>query len=810
MFQKIDTTSLLSRKYEEQVNKDTIEKLISYMNNPSFKLPRLSEKDKYKDKSDREIVNDITKQLKNYLKNYSSGKVRVQYKYAGIHEKSHYGRVYPKNSLSLSAMPREIRGTLAQEYYKDIDIVNAHPVILEQILDTLEIPHKYLSQYINDRETILADIMNQYKVNRDAAKNLFIRIMYNGTFKTWAKEYNVEDTQASPFITNFKNELFDNYSKIIKHPEFENDIRILKEDDAIRKDNPLGSTMSNILQNIECQILTVMIEYLKSNKKRVGNVVLCFDGFCILKESVTCDLLEQLESVVHSRTGFKIKLAIKNFTVINIDEPLTNYIAPHTESFDQEVMKEASNYGYDAMKEYFERFHVYCTRMKSFVLIDTTIDDMKEERNMIQQHTRKELIDAYNFYDKTVDIKHSNFIKRWLVDPDRKYIFDVVFKPFNGAFSDRDCFITEENNGTKTSYINTFLGYSPKINNQATEKDITEFNDFIENYFKPVVKNLCEDNERYMDHVIKYFAQLIQRPDDRPYRALVFVSDQGEGKGRLLDTITRVIGEHNFSQEPDYKEAYFSTHSIAHANKLLVNADESSAAGNFDLEGLIKSFITKPTITINEKYQKQYQLENYARMIFTSNKLMALPIDFKSGDRRFDLFESARKFSELRKRNPTEDTRFWRHYSKVIDSDYFPSLMYNYLNSIDISEWDSKALQNEVTKLREEMEEIAREPHEEFFEDYFETLKKNYYDVDSSNHDKITVPVATIYEAYKKYCELNLRKPANNVHFSRNMRSSFSDIIELYSSNSKRHYIIDVQNYCERFDVDFELPVSLF
>ena len=559
MFQKIDTTSLLSRTYEEKVNKDTIERLIDYMSNPSFKLPRLSKKDKYKDKSDREIVNIHITQLKNYLENYSSGKVRVNYKYAGIHEESHYGRVNPKHSLSLSAMPREIRGTLAQEYYKDIDIVNAHPVILEQILDTLEIPHKYLSQYINDRETILADIMNQYKVNRDAAKNLFIRIMYNGTFKTWAKEYNVEDTQASPFITNFKNELFDNYSKIIKHHEFENDIRILKKDDAISKDNPLGSTMSNILQNIECQILTVMIEYLKSNKKRVGNVVLCFDGFCILKESVTCDLLEQLESVVLKRTGFKIKLAIKNFTVINIDEPLTNYIAPHTECFDEEVMNEASNYGYDAMKEYFERFHARCENLKAFVKIDT-ID------NTIRQYARKELIDEYNFYDKTVDIKHSNFIKRWLADSDRKKTQDVVFKPFNGAFSTRDCFFTEEKKGRKTLYINTFAGYSDKIYNQVTDDNITEFNDFIENYFKPVVKNLCEDNERYMDHVIKYFAQLIQRPDDRPERALVFVSDQGEGKGILMDTIRKVIGEHNFSQEPDYKEAYFSTHSVAHAN----------------------------------------------------------------------------------------------------------------------------------------------------------------------------------------------------------------------------------------------------
>ena len=44
MFQKIDTTSLLSRKYEEQVNKDTIEKLgIEYRETTSLEeaMPQL-------------------------------------------------------------------------------------------------------------------------------------------------------------------------------------------------------------------------------------------------------------------------------------------------------------------------------------------------------------------------------------------------------------------------------------------------------------------------------------------------------------------------------------------------------------------------------------------------------------------------------------------------------------------------------------------------------------------------------------------------------------------------------------------------
>ena len=43
------------------------------------------------------------------------------------------GRVNPKNSLGLFSIRREIRHTLAEQRYVDLDIDNCHPVILNQI-----------------------------------------------------------------------------------------------------------------------------------------------------------------------------------------------------------------------------------------------------------------------------------------------------------------------------------------------------------------------------------------------------------------------------------------------------------------------------------------------------------------------------------------------------------------------------------------------------------------------------------------------------------------------------------------------------
>lgn len=62
-----------------------------------------------------------------YKKLYNNGKYEVKY----IKSKNNkYGRVNPVNSLGGHNMRKETRHTLFSKYI-DIDIVNAHPILLE-------------------------------------------------------------------------------------------------------------------------------------------------------------------------------------------------------------------------------------------------------------------------------------------------------------------------------------------------------------------------------------------------------------------------------------------------------------------------------------------------------------------------------------------------------------------------------------------------------------------------------------------------------------------------------------------------------
>ena len=89
----------------------------------------------------------------------------------------------------------------------DIDVENCHSVILSQICKSSGIRCKYLNKYIKNRKEYLLEVMEKYNVTRDSAKQLFIRLLYFGTFESWCKNNDVTNCELLPFIDKFKTEL---------------------------------------------------------------------------------------------------------------------------------------------------------------------------------------------------------------------------------------------------------------------------------------------------------------------------------------------------------------------------------------------------------------------------------------------------------------------------------------------------------------------------------------------------------------------------------------------------------------------------
>ena len=126
------------------------------------------------------------------------------------------GRLFAQNA-SLQSLPREFRGALANGLLYDIDIVNAHPVLLQQYCEKNDIRCDNLKYYIENRDRILNEIMTEYDYSRDESKDLFLMCINGGYRDGITNRFYMELKKEIKEIHNLiilKNETHNMYSEI--------------------------------------------------------------------------------------------------------------------------------------------------------------------------------------------------------------------------------------------------------------------------------------------------------------------------------------------------------------------------------------------------------------------------------------------------------------------------------------------------------------------------------------------------------------------------------------------------------------------
>jgi hypothetical protein len=254
-------------------------------------------------------------QLETYAISVNNKFSTVKYEYGKTLD---CGRVYPLQMLSHGALRREIRHTICKDYYIDIDIENAHPQIMYQVMKQHDYHLTALEHYCMDRENYLKVVQEFYQCSRTTAKNLFIRLLYSGTFEGWVHDNKIKNTNRLSQIEAFTNDMA-TISKIIT--ENNRDIETIH-------DKP-KTIVSYFCQEIERQILEIMFLHLKKLNliDKTINCVLCFDGIMINKKtfndskqtinSVLCELSDVIKTIF----GFNLLFTAKDFeNFYNLDE----------------------------------------------------------------------------------------------------------------------------------------------------------------------------------------------------------------------------------------------------------------------------------------------------------------------------------------------------------------------------------------------------------------------------------------------------------------------------------------------------------
>jgi hypothetical protein len=205
-----------------------------------------------------------------------------------------YGRLFSGGSLQ--GIPSTIRGLFMRNGVgTDIDMCNAHPVILRYICKLHNIPCQQLEYYISHREDCLMEFESREigKITYLTALNKD-KLNYDKSLPQQFKKYDSEIKKIQKQIIKIKE-----YSEIVNSvPE-------------TKLYNKIGSAMNRVLCYYENIILQHVIHFL--NEKKIEIAVLMFDGLMIYGDYYNDKiLLEDIQQYVEKQmNGLDMKWSYK-------------------------------------------------------------------------------------------------------------------------------------------------------------------------------------------------------------------------------------------------------------------------------------------------------------------------------------------------------------------------------------------------------------------------------------------------------------------------------------------------------------------
>jgi hypothetical protein len=204
----------------------------------------------------------------------------------------------------------------------------------------------------------------------------------------------------------------------------------------------------------------------------------------------------------------------------------------------------------------------------------------------------------------------------------------------------------------------------------------------IEEFLKLVISN--GSNETY-NYLLNYLAHAIQRPHEKPGVMIAMLGGQGTGKGSAFYLI-RSIFKHTTVQLNQVNHVVTGFNAILE-RAYIVLLDEALFAGDVKSTEAMKSLITEPVITIEEKRQPRRAIESYHRFFAATNSTHFAKTD-KDDRRMFYL-----KVADTR----VNDSDYWSSLRAAINGSELNAFVYELCNR-DISKFNPR--------LRPEVEEL--------------------------------------------------------------------------------------------------------
>ncbi len=303
--------------YTERVDKGVLGYILNHFEELDVKMSLYQN-----GKKDTDLTSVKTLLLGYYHRLNEDGVCQIEYR-----QKNGFGRKWT-TTTGLTNLCKPVRHSIGKKYHIDIDIVNAHPVLLLNWLEQngfQECPT--LKYYIENRDEVLKPYTDK-GYNREEIKTLFLSMTNGGDLKMELRD---------KFAVNYYNEITTIY-------EFIKEKKPVLYQRGLRKkpSNPEGAMINLLMCDLENQALDCMIDYFKGEGVKITS--LAYDGLTIERtkenERHLNAYLRGAEIAIRRLFPFNITLVEKEMTmgIQNIDEE--ELLMLESDSFSVESVEE--------------------------------------------------------------------------------------------------------------------------------------------------------------------------------------------------------------------------------------------------------------------------------------------------------------------------------------------------------------------------------------------------------------------------------------------------------------------------------------
>jgi len=207
---------------------------------------------------------------------------------------------------------------------------------------------------------------------------------------------------------------------------------------------------------------------------------------------------------------------------------------------------------------------------------------------------------------------------------------------------------------------------------------------------------ICDGDRRHFSFLLRFMAHMLQCPEEKPGVMLVLLGAQGTGKGAFFQLLEKIWSRSVY--RVDDADRGLGKFNAGLGQAYVVILDEALFVGDRRAHDRIKSMVTEPYISIEEKHQPIRVIRSFHRFIAASNHEHFVQVD--DDDRRNFILRVSSRYKQ-------NEVYFARLFNQIHSDDAVAAFMYALLR-VDLNGFNARQAPKTAEHSEQRMLSLAR------------------------------------------------------------------------------------------------------